>query len=216
MATDTTLAGLEAVAKRYGLRSRWVLADVNAEVHPGQAIHVAGPNGAGKSTLLRLLVGCTRANRGRRWAASGLRIGYAPDVLATPPLTMAAYLRHRARTRGLDRRGASRETKQLLERLGLNSLAGEALPTLSRGSLQKVGAVQALLGAPSLLVLDEPCSGLDTEAQRELRALVAERVRDGAAVVFSDHHASPLAHSASERWELVAGSCLAVAGRFAA
>jgi ABC-type uncharacterized transport system ATPase subunit len=68
---------------------------------------------------------------------------------------------------------------------------GERLGELSKGSLHKVVLAQALLGAPDLVVLDEPFSGLDAGAQRALHELMRERVAGGAAVVFSDHREGP-------------------------
>ena len=135
-----------------------------------------GSNGSGKSTLLRLLAGATMPSRGERVAAAGVTVGYGPERLAPPPpFSVAAYLRRHARLRGLDRAEGERRTGALVERLGLGALTAERLEALSKGSLQKVVLVQALLGEPRLAVLDEPYAGLDGEAQDAVRGLIAEQ-----------------------------------------
>jgi ABC-type multidrug transport system ATPase subunit len=211
------VVALRGAAKRYSRAGRWVLRDVDVAVAPGMTIDVRGPNGAGKSTLLRLLAGATVPTRGRRVAQRRLAIGYAPERLApAPPFSGFAYLRHHARLRGLAPRDGEAQTAQLAERLGLGELLAERLAALSKGTLQKVVLVQALLGSPRLLVLDEPFSGLDAAAQRELAALVAERAAAGSAVLFADHRAGEARPSADVAWQLVDGGVRETNGGHAA
>jgi ABC-type Mn2+/Zn2+ transport system ATPase subunit len=226
---------LRAAAKRYRWNGPWVLQGVDVAVEPSMLVEVRGPNGTGKSTLLRLLAGASLPSRGARIAA-GTTVGYAPERLAPPPFTAAGYLRHHVRVRsrrrdwhleaerlgaargGHVRRGANhapheREVAELAERLGFAHLLGERMTALSKGSLQKVVLTQALLGAPRLLVLDEPFSGLDADAQRALRELIDERRHAGSAVVFTDHReASAGARpDADQLWLLEGGTVRATA-----
>jgi ABC-type multidrug transport system ATPase subunit len=175
------VTSLSDVAKRYRWDRPWVLKDVDLEVRPGTVVEVRGVNGAGKSTLLRLLAGASLPSRGRRTTADGIAVGYAPERLAPPPFTAAEYLRHHARIRGIP------DDDAVVEQLGFASLLGERMGALSKGSLQKVVLTQALAGAPRLLVLDEPFSGLDADAREALAQIVRARAADGAAVVYSDH-----------------------------
>lgn len=148
---------LEQVAFRYRRRTPWVLHDVTLTVPPGRVIEVNGANGAGKSTLLRLLAGVVPPVRGR---VSGRpsRIGYAPERFpAAQPFTAGSYLQHMARVRGVP---ADRVVRWA-ERLGFADLLGTRMPDLSKGSAHKAGLIQALIGSPDLLVLDEPFAGLD-------------------------------------------------------
>ena len=177
------LTSLTDVAKRYRFDRPWVLRDVDLDLQAGAVAEVRGVNGAGKSTLLRLLAGASLPTRGRRETAPGIAVGYAPERLAAPPFTADEYLRHHARIR----RTPERDTDAVVERLEFASLLGERMGALSKGSLQKVVLTQALAGAPRLLVLDEPFSGLDADAREALAEIVRERARDGAAVVYSDH-----------------------------
>jgi ABC-type multidrug transport system ATPase subunit len=185
---DDAVVGLRGAGKRYRWGGPWVLRDVDVAVAPGRIVEVRGSNGSGKSTLLRLLAGATVPSRGERVAAGGVTVGYGPERLAPPPpFSVSAYLRRHAGLRGLDRAEGERRTGALVERLGLGALLAERLDALSKGSLQKVVLVQALLGRPRLAVLDEPYAGLDGEAQDVVRGLIAEQAAAGRTVVFSDH-----------------------------
>jgi len=183
----TALVELRGIRKRYGWAGPWVLCGIDLSVDAGAIVEVAGANGAGKSTLLRVLAGATLPCVGRRTVLSALTIGYVPERLTPPPFSAADYLRHHARFRGLDRADGERDVAGLAERLRFASLLGERMAALSKGSRQKVAAIQALLGRPRMLVLDEPFASLDAEAGDTLWAVLGERARDGAAVVFSDH-----------------------------
>jgi translation initiation factor RLI1 len=114
-----------------------------------------------------------------RTGRASRRSGYGPERLAPPPpFSVSAYLRRHAGLRGLDRAEGERRTGALVERLGLGALVAERLDALSKGSLQKVVLVQALLGRPRLAVLDEPYAGLDGEAQDAVRGLLGEQEDD--------------------------------------
>ena len=188
-ASDRTLVRLRAAGKRYRWRSSWVLRDINVTVDRGCLVEVRGPNGAGKSTLLRMLAGVVLPTRGHRVVAAGLGVGYGPERLApAPPFPTVAYLAHHARLRGVPRDEGEHRMAALAERLGLTaSLLAEPLRALSKGSLQKVVVIQALLGRPALVVLDEPFAGLDVEAAGALDELIGEVAAEGSTVVFSDH-----------------------------
>ena len=148
---DDAVVGLRGAGKRYRWGGPWVLRDVDVALEPGRIVEVRGSNGSGKSTLLRLLAGATMPSRGERVAAAGVTVGYGPERLAPPPpFSVAAYLRRHARLRGLDRAEGERRAGALVERLGLGALTAERLEALSKGSLQKVVLVQALLGEPRL------------------------------------------------------------------
>ena len=204
------LTSLTDVAKRYRFDRPWVLKDVGLDVRPGAVVEVRGVNGAGKSTLLRLLAGASLPSRGRRTTAPGTAVGYAPERLAPPPFTADEYLRHHCRIRCIPERNAD----AVVERLGFASLMDERMGALSKGSLQKVVLTQALAGAPALLVLDEPFSGLDADARQALADIVRERAHDGAAVVYSDHsEAGQTRPQAEETWLVDGGRVEAGRGR---
>ncbi|SES45916.1 ATP-binding cassette domain-containing protein [Actinokineospora terrae] len=183
------MLSVEAVSKRYG-GGNWVLREVDLTVEPGAVVAVVGGNGSGKSTLLRLMVGVSRPTAG---AINGRPdvVGYVPERF--PPnerLSAVAYLGHLGRIRGMTTIEAADRAEELLERLDLQGGFDAQVRTLSKGNAQKVALAQALLVPPGLLVLDEPWSGLDSDAHGVLATIIAEVAAAGGAVVFTDHRES--------------------------
>jgi ABC-2 type transport system ATP-binding protein len=205
-AGDGGLVLLAAAAKRYAWRDPWVLKDLDLTVAPGRLVEVRGANGSGKSTLLRMLAGATLPTRGRRVAAAGLAVGYGPErLIPAPPFAAGTYLAHHARLRRLPEAVGSAHAAALAERLGVASLLGEPLRTLSKGSLQKVVIIQALLGEPALVILDEPFAGLDAEASVALCDVVSEVTAAGSTVLFSDHRERDVRPRADLVWRVSDG-----------
>ncbi|GAB2852871.1 hypothetical protein GCM10027176_64490 [Actinoallomurus bryophytorum] len=189
---------LEQVAFRYRRRAPWVLRDVTLTVPRGRVIEVSGANGAGKSTLLRLLAGIVPPVRGRV-SERPARVGYAPERFpAAQPFSASDYLAHMAKIRGVPFAGAA----DWAERLGFAGLLGTRLPDLSKGSAHKVGLIQALLGSPGLLVLDEPFAGLDADTRAALPLLLADIATGGTSVVVSDHQAGLRELPGIVRWQV--------------
>jgi ABC-2 type transport system ATP-binding protein len=186
---------VDGVTRRYG--ERVALADVGFAVAAGRLCALVGDNGAGKTTLLRIIAGFLDADRGRV-AIDGVDVEAAPQAAAarrgflaegTPlpgELTVAEYLAHRMRLHGLGRAARGRELDRLLAEVELEDRRHEPIGRLSKGLRQRVGLADALCGAPPLLVLDEPGSGLDEgqrgELRRRLRAAAGAR-----AVLWSTH-----------------------------
>ena len=189
---------LEQVAFRYRRSAPWVLRDVTLTVPRGRVIEVSGANGAGKSTLLRLLAGIVPPVRGRV-SERPARVGYAPERFpAAQPFSASDYLAHMAKIRGVPWDGAG----EWAERLGFAGLLDTRLPDLSKGSAHKVGLIQALLGAPGLLVLDEPFAGLDAQTRTALPALLSELSTGGTSVVVSDHQGGLRELPGIVRWQV--------------
>jgi ABC-2 type transport system ATP-binding protein len=177
---------LRGVAKRYD-RDHRVLHGIDLDVLPGQVIVVVGANGSGKSTLLRIAAGCARPTRGRVLGRPRAT-GYLPDRFpALLRLPAASYLRHMAALRAIPAAEASRQSSELLGELGFSGDMQTPMSRLSKGNAQKVALAQALCAPVELLVLDEPWSGLDTEAVPALSARLRAAANGGAAVLVSDH-----------------------------
>jgi ABC-type multidrug transport system ATPase subunit len=184
-----------------------VLRDVRLELRPGRVVRIQGDNGSGKSTLLRVIAGIAEPSSGR--VSGRPSTGYVPERFPPAlPFTAGQYLRHHARMRGV----AASQGAEWLERFGASQFAGSAMKELSKGTSQKIAVAQALLGDPELLVLDEAWTGLDVAARDELAAVVRERARDGACVVFVDHDATRLADATDERWVVRDAGLVAGAG----
>ena len=174
---------IEARGLTRSFGGREVVRDVSFAVAPGEVVGVLGPNGAGKTTTVRMLLGLIRPSSGE--AHLGGRCGYLPEVFAAyDALTTRAYLRFMARVKCVGRD----EVDRAASRAGVADLLQRPVGRLSKGQRQRVGVAQALLGHPSVYVLDEPTQGLDpgqvVETRETVRSLATS---DGAAVLFSTH-----------------------------
>uniref|UniRef100_A0AAU3GRZ0 ATP-binding cassette domain-containing protein n=1 Tax=Streptomyces sp. NBC_01401 TaxID=2903854 RepID=A0AAU3GRZ0_9ACTN len=192
---------LRGVGRRYGLRGPWVLRGLDLDLPARTLVRIEGANGVGKSTLLRLLAGVDVPAEGR--VTGRPRTAYVPERFpAALPFTAAGYLVHMGRAHGLPSAEAAARAEEWLTRFGAYGHARTPLSELSKGTCQKVAVAQALLAEPDLLVLDEAWTGLDTAARDALDLAVAERVADGATVVFVDHDPKRLAGQAGLAYRL--------------
>ena len=181
----------EALAKRYGALA--ALDGISACVPRGRVIGLLGHNGAGKSTLIKLILGLIAPSGGRLevlgqspWRAHALRrrIGYLPEnATFYASLSGRELLDYLARLKQAPRG----QVTALLERVGLAHAADRRIGTYSKGMRQRLGLAQALLGSPELVLLDEPTTGLDPQASRELCRIVGELRADGRSVLLSSH-----------------------------
>ena len=170
--------------------------DVSFSVPRGEVAALLGPNGSGKSTVMRMLTGYFSPTAGRvlvggidvgeRPVAARREVGYLPEqVTLYPDLTVRRYLAFVAQVKGLGGRTALRAVEEVTERCGLTEVAQRFAGTLSKGYRQRVGLAQALIGDPSVLVLDEPTVGLDPVQTVEMRGLL--RALAGRTVLLSTH-----------------------------
>lgn len=185
----TVCIEMDGIAKSYG--QQVAVQDVDLSLRRGECIALAGHNGAGKSTLIKLMLGLitpTRGNisvLGRNPAAGGRAdIGYLPESLALyPSMTGAETLAFYAK---LKRQPIARNAA-LLEKVGIAHAAGRRVGTYSKGMRQRLGLAQALLGAPQLLLLDEPTAGLDPALRQNFYQVLGELRQQGVTVVLSSH-----------------------------
>ena len=170
---------------------------ISFDVAEGQVIGFLGPNGAGKTTTLRILTGFLPGDSGtvmvagrdvaRDSVAVRNSIGYLPEgVPLYPEMRVVEFLRFRARLKGIVRCDRAREIDAALEATGITGVRRRIVGTLSKGYRQRVGLADALLGRPSVLVLDEPTVGLDPEQVIQFRQLLTEVGRERT-VILSTH-----------------------------
>lgn len=185
----TSYIAVSAVTKSFG-RLRAV-DQVSVSVAAGEVVGLLGPNGAGKTTLLRTIMGFLNADGGTVSVLGGRvnepavrgRIGYLPgDANFDKRMTVGSLLDWYGKLRGPE---SVKSRTDLVERFQVDE--SRAIGQLSTGNRRKLGLVQALMHDPDVLVLDEPSAGLDPLVQRELVAVVRERVDAGAAALFSSH-----------------------------
>ena len=179
---------VQALTKRYG--AILALDRLSLEIPSATVFGLLGPNGAGKTTLLRVLMGLVFPDAGEvdRGGLSPARIGYLPERAFFPPrFTIRDYLVTLGGLAELRGDVLPQRVDQLLQEVGLDGISGQRLGACSRGTLQRVGLAQALLGDPPVLLLDEPALGLDPAGQRFMREQIAALHRVGKTVLLSSH-----------------------------
>jgi heme exporter protein A len=185
---------ISSVTKAFGRTT--ALRSVDLELSWGQCLVVFGHNGAGKSTLMRVLATLVQPDSGtvrvagydsRRQATQArASVGYLGHrTLLYNELTPRENLRFYARLYSLP--DAERRITQLLEELGVANSAGRRVGTLSNGMQKRVALARALLHQPPLLLLDEPETGLDKQAQELLYSLMRTAAEGGASVIMTTH-----------------------------
>ncbi len=164
---------------------------------PAGVTGLLGPNGAGKSTLLQLATGQLRPSQGvvrvlgqRAWNNPPLNasIGVCPEQDAFYEwMTGREFVRNCALLGGLSRAEAREGTGRVLDRVGMSAHAGRAIRGYSKGMRQRIKVAQALVHDPVVLFLDEPLTGTDPVARRDLMDLIAGIGADGKSVILSSH-----------------------------
>ena len=175
------------LSKNYG--SHPAIRDLTFSVADGQVYGLLGPNGAGKSTIMNILTGYLAPTGGEVKVAgfslpeqaqqAKACVGYLPEQ---PPL----YLDFAAELKGVKKAQRREQVQQAARRTGLDQVMPRLIRSLSKGYRQRVGIAQALLGAPQLIILDEPTVGLDPAQVIEIRRLIRELGKSHT-VILSSH-----------------------------
>jgi ABC-2 type transport system ATP-binding protein len=191
---------------------------ISFTVNPGDVLGLVGPNGAGKTTTLRCLSGIIAPSTGSV-SIAGHDIQKAPvrakQALAFIPdephlfdhLTVEEHLRFVARLYGVA--DAEQRIGPLLEEMEIADKRKSLSTELSRGMKQKLAIACGLLHDPSVLILDEPLTGLDPGGMRRMRATIAARARAGASVVLSSHLLTLVEELCTKLFIIRRGSCAA-------
>ena len=172
--------------------------DVNFKIVPGAVLGLLGPNGSGKSTTVGMLTGLLEPSggtvilNGANVRDDLLRykqnLGYVPEEAQLYTwMSGSEYLTFCARLRGLPDAVSARPIDALLTIFGLQLDRDAAMSAYSKGMRQKILLSAALMHNPSLIVLDEPCSGLDVGATLIVRSLIQRLAAGGRIVIYSSH-----------------------------
>ena len=167
-------------------------------VRSGELYALLGPNGAGKTTTLRMVAGLLQPDSGSisvfgvnalaQPAAAKQLIAWVPDEpMLYDRLTAMEYLEFVAGLWGVDPKAARARAEDLLKWLGLWDQRDQRCESFSRGMKQKAALAGALIHEPKLLILDEPLTGLDAAAARQVKDLLQARVKGGDTVILTTH-----------------------------
>ena len=195
---------VERVTKRFvvGRKRKPVtaIADVSLRLERGDIVGILGANGSGKSTLIRLVSGLLTLDEGRvevfghdierdEMAVKRLINRVSVDAAFFKKLSPMENLLFAARLYGLDAAKARRDALEILGRLGIGEKrVGRPIEQMSRGMQQKVAIARALLTSPSLLLLDEPTTGLDPRSKLDVQSFIEElRETHDASIVLTTH-----------------------------
>ena len=186
---------LQDVSKHFG---RPAVEHLNLAVPRGELYALLGPNGAGKTTTLRMVAGLLAPDSGRievmgidlasEPAAAKQTIAYLPDdPMLYDKLRPMEYLEFVAGLWGVSAKDAAPRATELLDWLDLSRHAHELTEGFSRGMKQKLALAGALIHDPELLILDEPLTGLDAGAARQVKDLLLSHVAKGGTVILTTH-----------------------------
>ena len=174
------------------------LSGVSFTVRAGECVALFGPNGAGKTTLLRTLAGLLRPTRGEARISGHLLPGESSvrahigiishHSLLYDALSARENVSFAARLYGV--RDPDTASERALERMGMSARMNNPVRSLSRGMQQRVSIARAIVHAPSVILADEPYSGLDDDGSRSLTALLTELRAGGTAMIVVTHNIS--------------------------
>jgi ABC-2 type transport system ATP-binding protein len=184
---------IDGVSKRYG--DVVALRETTFDVRAGELFGFVGSNGAGKTTTMRIALGVLAADAGEvRWDGTPVdletrrHIGYMPEERGLyPRMKVGEQLVYLARLHGLSTAAAQRSVAEWTERLGVAARRDDEVQKLSLGNQQRVQLAAALVHNPSILVLDEPFSGLDPLAVEVMSKVLQDKAAADIPVVFSSH-----------------------------
>lgn len=198
MGALNTSQGVEVSGVRRAFGSVLAVDDISLTARPGEVTGLVGPNGAGKTTLLLMLATLLRPDAGTI-RIDGLdpltqtrevrrRIGWMPDGFGTwDALTVREVLQTIAAAYEIPATEARTRTDEVLALVHLDDLADRRARVLSRGQKQRLGMARVLVHRPSVLLLDEPASGLDPRSRIELRDVLRGLAAEGRTVIVSSH-----------------------------
>lgn len=179
-----TMINVENVSKNY--KDVLALDDVSIQIETGKIVCLVGPNGSGKSTLIKIILGLSRATKGRiSFEGDDPTIGYLTELNALPNGYKGKDILKKLETLiGVDR---SQHVDELIRLFGIKEFISKKVKGYSKGMQKKIGLLIALSGDPDLVILDEPFEGIDTIDRDKLSEFLKSYVSAGKTVILSTH-----------------------------
>ncbi|WP_050741299.1 ATP-binding cassette domain-containing protein [Acetobacterium bakii] len=196
---EEVIISLNMVSKHFGRRV--ILDHISLNIKRGASIALLGPNGSGKSTLLRMIGGLTTVTSGKIEYASPLTFNYVPEHFPKIDLTAREFIDSMGLIEGLTAEAVAARSRELFHGFCMEDMIDVPIKHLSKGTIQKVAVIQALLQSPDVLLLDEPLSGQDRQSQKAFIKLSQTLNHQGVTVIMSCHEqhlVNQLSHSAYE------------------
>ncbi len=179
------------VVKRYG--NKVALNKVSLEANKGKIVSLIGPNGAGKTTLIRILLTLIKPDGGEveilgknpfKYKVVFREVGYVQEIPNYPPfLTAKQLLELSARIKGIDKD----QVKRVLELVEMENFSNIPIIKYSKGMVQRIAIAEALLGDPSVLILDEPYMGVDPIFSLKFRDILINLKKEGVSILMTSH-----------------------------
>lgn len=177
---------------------------LSIHVEQGQLFGFVGPNGAGKTTTMKIIAGLLSPDSGsmlfhgedalKSPDLRKLKIGYMPDFFGVyDNLKVSEYLDFYLDIYEFDCKKASKKMDELLELVGLTEKKEELVDDLSRGMKQRLCLARTMIHDPELLVLDEPASGMEPRARKEMKEILRQLCAEGKTILLSSHVLAELA-----------------------
>ncbi|MGY3777132.1 ABC transporter ATP-binding protein [Isobaculum melis] len=182
---ENDLLTLNGVTKR--IENRILFRNVQLTVQKNQAIAITGHNGCGKSTLLNIMAGFSAIQSGTIKRHQDLKINFVPESFPRLAVSARKYVQSVGLIEGIPAAELEVKSQALFKQFFLEEMVDTPLKHLSKGTLQKIAVIQALLTVPDILLLDEPLSGQDSDSQKVFIQLMNEYVAGGGAIVMSCH-----------------------------
>ena len=190
---------IENLTKKYG--NFTAVDEINLEVCRGETIGLVGPNGAGKTTTIKMIAKILRPNSGRilirtnhgeledldKVSSTISQIGFLIDIPNFYNMTAYQLLKYFAKLQNYPKNKTEGRIDELLTLFKLSEWKHEKVKTFSKGMIQKLGIIQAIINNPEIVILDEPQTGLDPLARVEIRKYIRELQSQGKTIFVASH-----------------------------
>lgn len=176
---------ISGLSKSYN--GKKVVDNLSFTMKEGNLFALLGSNGAGKSTTIKMMLSLVKKDGGTIEMPEGISVGYSPETPYFPPfLTGMEVLFYYGALQKIPKENLKGECEELLHLVGLSEEKTK-IKFYSKGMLQRLALAQAMLGNPSVLILDEPCAGLDAMGRIEMIELIMKLKTAGKTILMNSH-----------------------------